>query len=323
MDHYRLALSALEALPLVADWRALRQTLRRAFVKRDRNWLLPVIGCEAVGGPPALALPAVAAVACAQLSIILVDDLLDADPRGEYRRIGPGPAANLAVGLMAAGIAALEAQAAPAETGLAATRALAAMLGRTALGQHLDVQNPVDEAGYWRVVATKSAPFFGTALELGALLGGAGSDTAAAVGRLGQMAGEIVQIFDDLQDALQTPANSDWPRGRSSLPLLFARHVDHPERERFEALCRALATPGDDQAALAEAQAILVRSGAVSYCVYQIQERSQAARAYLDALVLERPAGLYRLLDEQVRPVHELLAAMAGGDAVRSMAWAG
>ena len=66
------------------------------------RWKLPVIACQAAGESPEKAIPASAALACAQLSIILVDDMLDDDPRGEYRRIGYGNASNFANAFQAA-----------------------------------------------------------------------------------------------------------------------------------------------------------------------------------------------------------------------------
>lgn len=70
----------------------------------------------------------------------------------------------------------------------------------------------------------------------------------------------MIQIQDDLNDAIAVPANPDWALGRSSLPILFAQTVDYPERGRFLQLrCALQAAP--DAEALAEAQAILVRCG--------------------------------------------------------------
>ena len=44
--------------------------------------------CEAVGGSTTQSLPALVAVACSHIGIVLVDDMLDADPRGEHLRAG-------------------------------------------------------------------------------------------------------------------------------------------------------------------------------------------------------------------------------------------
>src|SRR4051794_5971759 len=66
-------------------------------------WEYPVAACQAAGGGMGDALPAAASVFCSVISIHLVDDILDDDPRGDYRRMGTGPVANLALAFQAAG----------------------------------------------------------------------------------------------------------------------------------------------------------------------------------------------------------------------------
>ena len=92
----------------------------------------------------------------------------------------------------------------------------------TAFGQDLDVQNLRGEANYWRVVGAKSTPFYGAALQLGAVLGGASLDTGKALYDFGVSLGEMIQVFDDLMDAFQSPANPDWSEGRNNLAILYA-----------------------------------------------------------------------------------------------------
>jgi geranylgeranyl pyrophosphate synthase len=103
----------------------------------------------------------------------------------------------------------------------------------TAFGQFLDVQAPADESDYWQVTKTKSSPFFGAALQVGALAGGGTLETAEQLKKLGCLYGEMIQIHDDMHDSMETPANPDWIQGRSPLPILFASQVKHPEQERF------------------------------------------------------------------------------------------
>ena len=115
-------------------------------------------------------MPASAALACAQISIILVDDMLDDDPRGEYHRIGSGRASNFALAFQAAGMDALVGSRAGSQVRLEALDGLNRMMLTTAHGQELDIRNPADEASYWRVVENKSAPFYRCALHFGAIL---------------------------------------------------------------------------------------------------------------------------------------------------------
>lgn len=304
MDTYTLALNALLNLPSISLWPELHMILKRAANNRDHNWQLPLIACDAVGGNMADAIPAMAAIACLQLSIILIDDMLDADPRGEHHRVGTPTAANLAVALQAMALEVLEQKDIcihPASLS-AAIRSINYTALITALGQNLDAQNPTDEITYWKVVEVKSAPFFGAAFYIGALLGGASLEMAEQLKCFGHLYGEMIQVYDDLHDTMAVPANPDWLLGRSPLPILFAQVVNHPDQVRFLELRRSILNPES----LTEAQAILVRCGAVSYGIYHLLHRYHQARTLLSTMSLPEPNGLDALLKEQIQPVQEL-----------------
>lgn len=282
--------------------------LARAVRQKPHDWELPILACQALGGDAAEAVAAMAAFACTQISIVLIDDLLDVDPRGEHHRVGAPAAANMAVAFQAAAIELLVQSTFAQPVQYQMVTRLNAMVLDTAYGQYLDTQNPEDEDRYWKVVRTKSAPFFAAALEIGALAAGAEPAAVAYCRRLGELYGEMVQIHDDLHDAMAQPANPDWIMGRSPLPLLFARVVTHPEQERFRELCLRM-----DEDALPEAQNILLRSGAVSYCVDQIVSRYRQARQLLAAAQLPYPEPIQALFDDVVTPVESLLASIGSG----------
>lgn len=315
MDLYEFTLAHLLELAPGAPWPEMEELIRRVAARKPYDWRLPVMACEAVGGSPEMAMPGAAAIACLQISIILVDDMLDADARGAYRRFGMPATANLAIAFQAAGLKAITRGDAALSTKLAAARALNVMALRTAYGQHLDLQTLEDEAAYWRLVRTKSSSFFGAALYTGALLGKASGETAGGLRAFGRLYGEAVQIQDDLNDAMATPANPDWLQGRRPLPILYATVVGHPERDRFLALRGAVA----DEEALAEAQQILIRSGAVSYCVDQLVGRYRKLRQLLDGMSLARSDGLEDLLDGVATPVRAVLTNTAGDGATGRM----
>lgn len=306
MDIYQSTVDYISQLPLLQSWSDLQVILERAASTKSKQWELPVIACLAVGGSVRQAIPAVAALACAQISIILIDDMLDEDPRGEYHRIGAGRAANFASTLQAASLDAFALSDISPAVKLAAQQSINHMILTTTYGQDLDIQNPPDEVAYWHIVENKSAPFFGAALHIGALLGNASDEAAAGLEKLGRLYGEMIQIHDDLNDTMATPANPDWVQRRSPLPILFAQLVDHPEQARFVELCRNISTPE----ALSDAQDILVRSGAVSYCVDQLLHRYQAAREILDAIPLVHREHLDALLLEVIAPVQQLFREM-------------
>jgi geranylgeranyl diphosphate synthase type I len=306
MDTFALTLDYLLNLSLVQTWPEMQALVKRAVAKQDRNWGLPVVTCEAVGGRTEQAVPAVAAIGCLQISIILIDDLLDSDPRGEYNRIGAPAAANLAAAFQALSLEAIAQSKTEPAARLAALESLNRAALQTALGQQLDAQNPSDEATYWKVAQMKSSPFCIAAFHLGALVGGASLELAEKLKGLGDLYGEMIQIQDDLHDVMAVPANPDWTLGRSPLPILFAQTVDHPDKARFLELRGAVSDPE----VLTEAQTILIRCGAVSYGVHQILRRYERAREMLRGIPLSQPERLEALLEDQVKPVRELFASL-------------
>lgn len=306
MDVYEEIDGYFSGIPCVDTWVEVQALFKRIGSMKPRHWMLPVRSCLSIGGTSDQAIPAAVAVACCHTSIILVDDMLDEDPRGEYHRIGMPAAANMACAFQAAGLEAIACSEAEPGAKMLALRNMSRMTLTTTLGQSWDVQCPDDEATFWRVVKTKSSPFFGAALEIGALLGGGTAEVAGRLNELGRLYGEMIQIHDDLNDALEVPANPDWTSGRSSLPLLFAQVVDHPDRQRFLELRREASNPEK----LAEAQTILIRCGAISYGIDQLLRRDQRSRIILDSIPLVKREELDSLLNEVIEPVKKLFDAL-------------
>jgi geranylgeranyl diphosphate synthase type I len=306
MEVYEQIVACFLSVPDVHLWEDAQVLFRRVASGRPKHWLLPLQTCEAVGGTREQAIPAAVAIACAHIGIILVDDMLDSDPRGEYKRIGKSAASNLACAFQSASLGALNLADVQLDARLAALNGLNAMFFTTALGQFWDTQSPSDETAYWRVVQTKSSPFFGAALQIGGLAGGGSIEIADHLRELGGLYGEAIQIHDDLNDSMAVPANPDWIQGRSPLPILFAKQVDHSQRDRFLKLCENISDAG----ALTEAQEILIQCGAVSYCVDQLLRRYMSARELLDAVTLQHRDVLEDLFQGVVTPVWKLFEAM-------------
>ncbi len=262
------------------------------------DWQLPGIACAAVGGDFAAAFPAMAALASLQVSIILVDDMLDEEPEGAHYRLGIGRTANLALALQAAGAVLIDQCSVDAPYRAAAAHALNRMALATAAGQELDVRNLRGEENYWQVVRAKSTPFYGAGLEIGALLGGASPEMAGMMYNVGVLFGEAIQIYDDLEDAFQSPANSDWAQGRNNLALLYGLSAEYPQKEEF----LRLKSRADDVTVLQQAQQLLITSGAVSYCAFQLLQRHTAAKACLDSMTLHRRDRIDYLLEMQLSP---------------------
>ncbi len=303
MNIYQAALTYLYTLPIVSRWDDLAGLLAQTTQAQPRHWQLPARVCQAVGGTPAQAIPAVAAIACVHLAIKTVDDMLDADPEGQYHRFGYPMTANLAGALQAAGLAAITQSDAPALAQSLILHRLNSMLLLTALGQYWDTQNPHTEEAYWQVTRAKSNPFFGAAFYIGAVMGGADAANADKLGELGGLYGEMIQIHDDLNDAMAVPAGVDWLAGRFPLPILFAEVVPHPDQARFHHLRGQVEQPD----ALAEAQEILIRCGAISYAIDQLMQRDRQATALRHQLQLAQPQVIDKVLEEVIEPVQQLL----------------
>lgn len=291
------------AIPGVAEWPVMVEMIERATHQEWRSlWDYPFIACRAVGAGDEAAIPGAAAVFCSLASIHLVDDMLDEDDRGQYRIYGAGPTANLALGFQALAHRVLDAVE-DRDVRAALQANVARMAFGTAFGQNLDATWEVrDEEGYWRVVEAKTPPLFGSAFFLGALLGGAPRSLAEDLERVGEQIGRFIQVSDDLADALKAPAGADWRRRFNNLALLYALQADHPERETFAELIERVEEPE----VLAEAHQVLVRSGALSYCVLRLIEASREARAQLARLSLPDPEPILRLMDLQLKPLERL-----------------
>jgi geranylgeranyl pyrophosphate synthase len=158
------------------------------------------------------------------------------------------------------------------------------MLLKTTLGQHWDAQNPCDEESYWRVTRTKSSPYFGTSFFVGAFMSGSPETVATQLGEVGELYGEMIQINDDLNDVLETPANADWLQGRYPLPILFAT---------------------------------LVPCGAMSYGIDQLLQRFERVDILLRQIPLADRSWIQELIEGIVAPVQRLLAQVNEGGVTR------
>lgn len=304
LDLYDITGRYLAALPVVQEWPDLQAFLQRVVRSRPPHWRIAASACLAAGGSLEQALPAVAALAAHFLAIVLLDDILDDDPKGQHTLLGVGPAANMASALQAIGAEAITTANLPLNRQLLILRRLHHMILQTSLGQYLDTQNTADEASYWRVARTKSSPYFAASFFVGALMSGCAEALATQMGQVGEIYGEMVQINDDLNDVLAVPADPDWLQGRYPLPILFATLVPHPQRERFLALRPLVA----EDWALSEAQEILIRCGAISYGIEQLLQRGERIQQIVGQMALAQPSVIEEMVAALLAPVEQLLA---------------
>ncbi|MFZ1754999.1 MAG: polyprenyl synthetase family protein [Caldilineaceae bacterium] len=206
--------------------------------------LLCLMACASVGGDPATALSAAAAVEILHNFSLIHDDIEDGDETRRHRPTvwtlwGVPQAINAGDGMFALSFAALLRS---KQRGVG-DRSLVAMLERftaccTALteGQHLDIgfedREKVAVADYLRMIEGKTAVLLATALSIGALIGGADQRTDEALYGFGQHLGLAFQIQDDILGIWGDPtvtgkaAGNDILRRKKSLPLLYA--LNHP-----------------------------------------------------------------------------------------------
>lgn len=297
----------VRAVAEVSAWPQMLRLMERVVHRESLSvWDYPSAACVAVGGEAVDALPGSAAVFCSLISIHLVDDMLDDDPKGDYHVLGAGRAANLGLAFQSAGHLVLDDPGIHPRIRASLHAAFARMSIGTAFGQDMDSRELRSEEEYWRTVGAKTPPLFGAAFRMGALLGGAPEPTVDALDAFGGVLGRFVQVSDDLSDALETPAKADWGRRPNNLPILYAMTAEHPERERFLELSLRSVEPD----ALAEAQQILLRSGAVSYCVFKMVEIADEARKLLAATALRDPAPVERVFAAHLRPLHKMLESV-------------
>ena len=165
------------------DWETLRMvSALAANIHPAGPSELALRACRAAGGTSEHGHPAAASLFCLHTAIHLVDDLIDEEERFVVD-LPPGLLANLALALQSLAIEVLEE--APAAVHADLMLAAAAAGRETARGQELDAAGAADEEAYWKIVESKTPPLFTAALCMGALLGGAAPEVAAALAEAG------------------------------------------------------------------------------------------------------------------------------------------
>ncbi len=273
--------------------------LAERYKQAPFDWDMPELCAQAVSGQPG---PEHAWVPAAllQMSIILVDDVLDLEAGGFTERFGAGQVANAAFAVQALGFQIVNQLDVTPAVRAAIWQRLSDMAIQTAYGQQLDVQNLAGEENYWRIVRAKSAHFYRALFEIGAILGQAQAETIRRLGDAGGQLGEVIQIMDDLDDALKQPANADWHEGRNNLLVMYGLAADYPEKAEF---IRLRPQAASNPEALEAAQRILMRCGAVSYALYQAIARLQSITRLVQSLDLAQPQVLLDLCLRYAEPV--------------------
>lgn len=304
MEIFNQLINQFSQISHIKEWSELQTLFKKVAENKPKHWLLPLYACEAVGGNLNEAMPAILAVGCSHISIVLVDDMLDKDERGEYIKLGKPAVANMASALQSVAVHVIANAEMNRNAKLSAMACVNDMFLATTMGQYWDVNSIVkDEDDYWKIAKAKSSPFFGTSFQLGALMCGASLEASLQIKELGSMYGEMIQIHDDVDDALSVPAQPDWESNNKCLPILFASMVEHPQKNQFE---KMRSNARINLKSLEEAQEILIQCGAISYCMYQLLERYEIVKEKISKIKMKRKESMAKIFDDVVQPVYKL-----------------
>ena len=172
-----------------------------------------------------------------------------------------------------------------------AVRIIAETFAQLVTGQMRETRGAADEADpiehYLKVVYEKTACLIGAAGQFGAMFSGADEDQIERLSRLGGIVGTAFQISDDIIDIDSDPDESgklpgtDLREGVHTLPVLYALHDSGPDADRLREL---LVGPIDDDAAVAEALALLRASAGMAKAKDTVARYAAQAREELAAL---------------------------------------
>lgn len=315
----------LDELPV--DLHPLHAALRDYVLrggKRMRGALV-LLGQEACGGAPEIALSASLGVELVHAYLLIHDDFMDRD---ELRRGGPtlhATFARSAGGHLGGSLAILLGSLCQAwayelvlsspvlpERALAAAQLLTRALQEVTLGQALDLSAPLgpelSSDGVLELERLKTGSYsFELPLLLGATLGGAGEPLQRALSAFARPLGQAFQIADDLlgtfgaTEVTGKPNASDLREGKRTLIVTRALEMAAPEDAR--ALRAGLGRAGISDAEVEALREILRRSGAAESARMEADRLRRQAIAALDPAVVPARVseGLRVLADYSVQ----------------------
>lgn len=185
---------------------------------------------DAVGGDLHSALRVAAAIEIFMAALDVFDEIEDGDQSAIIDAAGTAQATNVATALL---LLAQQTLLTLTDSGLAAERAL--LLARTLTaagveatgGQHGDLAAEADRtisaADAHAIARQKAGALMAGATTLGALLGTDDPEVLALYREWGLHLGTLAQIQNDIRDAEAPATKSDLARGKSTLPLIYAR----------------------------------------------------------------------------------------------------
>jgi geranylgeranyl diphosphate synthase type I len=280
--------------------------------------LLVLLACQAVGGNTEQALPLAAGIQLIHDFSLIHDDIEDnsATRRGRitvWKQWGLAQGINTGDGMFVVAHLALHRL---TETGLPASVVLEVLrrFDQTILticeGQFLDLSYEgdltIDEADYLAMISRKTAALVAAATGLGAMVGGAPAEQAAALFDFGQNLGLAFQVQDDILGVWGDPARTGKPyaadlwQRKLNLPVVHALRHSAEQDALADRYQRTQITETDVTAMLAW----LDTAGSRHYAEGVAHHYYQAAVAALDQIRPDNSAALAAVAE---------LRAMAAG----------
>ncbi len=251
-------------------------------------------------------LPVEAAIHAATVASFLFDDIMDADERKPDFGIDEGRRANLGGALLVATYKLIAGSDFPPDVQIRIVGEISDLLLEASAGQEIEASirdgdrpNDDPEATYWKVIQAKSSQQVGRNLRLGCIMAGR-PDMEERFFEIGMALGDMLQILDDVSDALYRELSPDWRATGINLLIIFCLHPGNPQRERF---ARLFEHATSDREAHRECREVMIRSGAVGFAIHHFFDRFLKTRKRIESLEGLDTGPLLEALHKPVRPL--------------------
>lgn len=228
-----------------------------------------------------------AAVLCIIVGGFVFDNLMDQDKDKPESKLHEGRRANLAASLLVAAYKLINESGFPERVQLRLCDELSTLLLQAARAQELEAQlakgevpNDDPEQNYWSIQHGKSSQQIGRFLKLGAILAEK-PEWEDPVFQVGVAYGDMLQLVDDMSDALVKEISPDWDSTSKNLMIVFCLNENNPRRAEFLDHFRRAR---EDASAHRACRQIILDSGALGFGMYQYYDRYLKARKLIQSM---------------------------------------